>query len=73
MLVLSRKIHEQIVLDLRNIDLSQLANRIVTIGIAEVRGDKARLCCDLDKAIPCHRREVFDAIEREKLNHKPAA
>ncbi len=72
MLILSRKRHEEVVLDLRNIDLSKLAEPIVRIGVSELRGDKVRLSCDVDKAIPCHRNEVFDAIERER-SQKPAA
>lgn len=71
MLVLSRKKNEQITLDLRNVDLSKIANRIVTINVVELRGDKVRVGLEADKGIPVHRREVFDAIERE--HQRPAA
>jgi carbon storage regulator len=70
MLVLSRKKNEQVTLDLRGVDLSKIANRIVTFTIVEQRGDKVRLGIDADKGIPVHRREVFEAIEREH-DHPP--
>ncbi len=55
MLVLSRKKNEEIVI-----------NDDVTITVIEVRGDKVRLGIEAPKDVPVHRREVFDAIHREK-------
>jgi len=54
MLVLSRKIDEEIV----------IGNSIV-VRVVELRGDKVRLGITADKSIPVHRKEVQDAIERE--------
>ncbi len=71
MLVLSRKKNEQITLDLREVDLSKIANRIVTFTLVELRGDKARLGIEADKGIPVHRREVFEAIESEHQQQPP--
>ena len=59
MLVLSRKKNEQIV----------IADNIV-ITVVEIRGDKVRLGVDAPKEIPVHRREVFDAIQRNELAAK---
>ena len=55
MLVLSRKQSESIVI-----------NDDITIVVVEIRGDKVRLGIEAPKEIPVHRREVFDAIHRNK-------
>jgi carbon storage regulator len=39
----------------------------VEIIIVSVRGDKVRLGITAPKDIPVHRREVYDAIQREKV------
>ncbi len=56
MLVLSRKRDEQIIIDER-----------ITITIVEVRGDKVRLGIDAPRAISIHRKEVYEAILRERV------
>jgi len=38
----------------------------VEITIVDVRGDKVRLGITAPKEIPVHRREVYEAIQREK-------
>ena len=53
MLVLSRKKNESIVI-----------NNDITIVVVEIRGDKVRLGVEAPKEIPVHRREVYDAIQR---------
>jgi carbon storage regulator len=55
MLVLSRKLNEQIV----------IAENIV-ITVVEIRGDKIRLGIEAPKHVPVHRREVYDAIKKEE-------
>ena len=55
MLVLSRKKNESIVI-----------NDDITIVVVEIRGDKVRLGVEAPKEVPVHRREVFDAIHRNK-------
>jgi carbon storage regulator len=55
MLVLSRKKDETIMI-----------GDNVEITIVDVRGDKVRLGITAPKSIPVHRREVYDAIQREK-------
>ena len=57
MLVLSRKKHEAIVLSTPKGE--------VIVEVVEVRGDKVRLGIKCDKDIPVHRKETFDAIQRE--------
>ena len=59
MLVLSRQKDESIVI-----------GDDVEITIVDVRGDKVRLGITAPKEIPVHRREVYDAIQREKQAHK---
>jgi carbon storage regulator len=55
MLVLSRKKDESIMI-----------GDEVEITIVDVRGDKVRLGITAPKSIPVHRREVYNAIQREK-------
>lgn len=38
----------------------------VEITIVDVRGDKVRLGINAPKHIPVHRREIYDAIQKEK-------
>lgn len=55
MLVLSRQKDESIMI-----------GDDVEIKIVDVRGDKVRLGITAPKSISVHRREVYDAIQREK-------
>lgn len=55
MLVLSRKRDESIVI-----------NNDITITVVEIRGDKVRLGVEAPREVPVHRREVYDAIHKEK-------
>ena len=59
MLVLSRQRDESIMI-----------GDDVEIVIVDVRGDKVRLGITAPKSIPVHRREVYDAIQREKREKK---
>jgi carbon storage regulator len=61
MLVLSRQIDESIMI-----------GDDVEIVIVDVRGDKVRLGITAPKNIPVHRREIYDAIQREKAEPKKA-
>jgi carbon storage regulator len=42
----------------------------VEVTIVDIRGDKVRLGITAPKAIPVHRREVYEAIQREKSEKK---
>lgn len=55
MLVLSRQKNESIMI-----------GDDIKITIADVKGDKVRLGITAPKNIAVHRREVYEAIEREK-------
>ena len=59
MLVLSRQKDESIMI-----------GDNVEIVIVDVRGDKVRLGITAPKEIPVHRREVYEAIQREKNEKK---
>lgn len=61
MLVLSRKKNESIVI-----------NHDITIVVVEIRGDKVRLGVEAPKETPVHRREVYDAIQREGRKQQQA-
>ena len=56
MLVLSRQRDESIIIG---------DNIVVTI--VDIRGDKVRLGIEAPSEIPVHRREVYEAIQRENL------
>lgn len=67
MLVLSRQRDESIVI-----------NDNVVVTIVDIRGDKVRLGIEAPQEVPVHRREVYDAIQRENqraavLNPKDTA
>ena len=62
MLVLSRQRDESIMI-----------GDDVEIIIVDVRGDKVRLGITAPKEIPVHRREIYDAIQREKNEKKQAS
>jgi carbon storage regulator len=55
MLVLSRKKNDSI-----------LIGHDIKIVVVEIRGDKVRLGIEAPPEVPVHRREVYDAIQREK-------
>ncbi len=59
MLVLSRKKDESIMI-----------GDDVEITIVDIRGDKVRLGITAPKTISVHRREVYEAIQREKNEEK---
>jgi len=59
MLVLSRERDESIMI-----------GDDVEVIIVDVRGDKVRLGITAPKNIPVHRREIYDAIQREKAEQK---
>ncbi|MHC4396394.1 MAG: carbon storage regulator CsrA [Planctomycetota bacterium] len=61
MLVLSRSKNESI-----------MVGENVEVVIIDVRGDKVRLGITAPRDIPVHRREIYEAIQREKKvkNHQ---
>ncbi len=62
MLVLSRQRDESIVI-----------GDDIEITIVDVRGEKVRLGITAPKKIPVHRREVYEAIQREKAEKQQEA
>ena len=62
MLVLTRQRDEEIVI-----------GDDVTVTVVELRGDKVRLGISAPPSLPVHRREVYDAIQRNGgVSEKPA-
>jgi len=59
MLVLSRQKNESIMI-----------GDDVEITIVDVRGDKVRLGINAPRSISVHRKEIYDAIQREKEEEK---
>jgi carbon storage regulator len=55
----------------RQKDQSIMVGDNVEITIVDVRGDKVRLGITAPKEIPVHRREVYEAIQREKGEKLP--
>lgn len=54
MLVLSRKKNEKIII-----------GDLVEVVVVEIRGDKVRLGIEAPEEVTVHRREVYEAIQRE--------
>ena len=51
----------------RQRDESIIIGDNVVVTIVDIRGDKVRLGIDAPTEIPVHRREVYEAIQRENL------
>ena len=62
MLILSRKLGEQIV----------IADNIV-ITVVGIRGDKVRLGIEAPREVPVHRKEIYELIQREKSQQPDGA
>jgi len=60
MLVLSRKKNESIV----------IADMVIEITVVEIRGDKVKLGIEAPESVAVHRREVYEAIERDRIRGK---
>ena len=56
MLVLSRHRYQSIII-----------GDSIVVTVVDIRGDKVRLGIDAPTEIPVHRREVYEAIQRENL------
>ena len=54
----------------RQRDESLIIGDNVVVTVVDVRGDKVRLGIEAPREIPVHRREVYEAIQRE--NHQAA-
>lgn len=61
MLVLSRQRDESIMI-----------GDNIKVTIVDIRGDKVRLGIDCPTEVPVHRREVWEAIQRENLRASQA-
>jgi len=57
----------------RHRDESIMIGDGIKITVVEIRGDKVRLGIEAPQDVPVHRREVYDAIQREQRKHKIAA
>jgi len=55
----------------RQRDESIMIGDDVEIIIVDVQGDKVRLGITAPKSVPVHRREIYDAIHREKKPQQP--
>ena len=60
MLVLTRKKNEQIFID----------GKKIVITVVEIRGDKVRIGIEAPIAIPVHRQEVYEEIQRRQRAQK---
>lgn len=49
----------------RHRDESIIIGDDIVVTVVDIRGDKVRLGIQADPKVPVHRREVYDAIQRE--------
>jgi len=54
----------------RHRDESIMIGDDVVITIVDIRGDKVRLAFEAPNSVTVHRKEVYEAIQREKLDTK---
>lgn len=66
MLVLSRKKNEAIVIDPTTCPRDELGRIVITV--VEIRGDKVRYGIEAHRKVSVHRREVQEAVDREKAS-----
>ena len=52
----------------RHVDESLIIGDDVEIVVVEIRGDKVRLGVQAPREVSVHRREVYDAIQRERAD-----
>jgi carbon storage regulator len=50
----------------RGKDESIIIGDDIEITITEIRGDKVRLGINAPRSVPVHRKEIYEAIQREK-------
>lgn len=62
MLVLSRQRDEEIVIEVP----PSSTPTTVRVTVVDVKGEKVRLGIDAPKEVPVHRKEVYNAIQRER-------
>lgn len=58
MLVLSRQRDEILI-------FKTSAGEIIEVTVVDIRGEKVRLGVDAPKSVMVHRKEIYDAIQRE--------
>ncbi len=51
----------------RHRDESIMIGDDIVITVVDIRGDKVRLGIDAPQDVPVHRREVYEAIQRENM------
>lgn len=56
----------------RHRDESIIVGDDIVITIVDIRGDKVRLGIQAPANVAVHRQEVYDAIQQEKAEAKPA-
>ena len=50
----------------RHVDESLIIGNDIEIVVVEIRGDRVRLGVNAPREVPVHRREVYDAIQRDR-------
>ena len=56
----------------RRKDESIMIGDDIEVWVVDVRGDKVRLAINAPRSIPVHRKEIYEAIQREKAEKAAA-
>ena len=68
MLVFSRQRDEEVVIDFASMtdqELQELRKTPIVMQVVDIRGDKVRLGTTAPKCVQVHRKEIFNALQRE--------
>ena len=68
MLVFSRRRDAEVVIDFASMtdqELQELRKTPIVMQVVDIRGDKVRLGTTAPKCVQVHRKEIFNALQRE--------
>ena len=71
MIVLSRRVSERLVIDPTKCPVNEQG--LIEVFVTRIKGSYVRIGVKAPRAVPVHRGELYDAIQRERAEQHPAA